>query len=169
MSYSLRLAGFAVAGTRAESEAAIASVFGPDAAVFSKAVGPIGADAVTGWFLATKTRQEVLPYYTAMTRAAHKTMTSSETLDPDGMGQEIREAAVLRGAWNIYLDQNDPGRQGTFTEWLTSLGLEMKEHSLFGDQPIDAAIFAAQAAEPVLTPAEIADVGARVLLEYNAL
>ena len=57
MSYSLRLAGFTVTGTRAESEAAIASVFGPDAAVFSKAVGPVGSDVVTGWLLATKTRQ----------------------------------------------------------------------------------------------------------------
>ena len=169
MSYSLRLAGLTRITTRSAAEAAVASVFGPGAVIFSTPVGPIGADAVTYWMSATKTRPEVLPYFVAMTRAVHETATSVDVVAPDGLAQTITDLGVVTGAWRVYLDQREGGRVETIDAYLSSMGLEVKWGSIMGDQPIDAAIAAANAAEPALTPEQIAAIASRVAEEYAAL
>lgn len=169
MSYSLRLAGLTKTLTRAAAHAAVESVFGPNAVVFDTPVGPVGADTISHWMCATKTRPEVLDYFIAMTRAVHETATSVDVVAPDGLAQTITDLAVITGAWRVYVDQREGGRTETIADYLSSLGLEIKWGSLMGDQPIDAAILAAEAAEQPLTPEEIAAIATRVAEEYAAL
>lgn len=161
MNYTLRLAGLTAAGTRARAEAAIASVFGENAAAFSLAVGPIGQDLVTHWWVDTKTRPEVLPYYVAITRATHESELTTEDLDPQHQDQRIMRGAELRGAWVVYLNQQT-GEADDKHAWLASLGLEIKQLSLFGGELIDMAILSAQTAEPTMTPEALAQLAARV-------
>lgn len=142
--YTIRMAGITVVGTRSAAEQGVAAGFGADVAKFSTAVGPIGADEVTHWLLATKTRPVVLPYYIRITNNTHDTEGTTNVIDADGLGQTISLKGVVRGAWRVYDDRRKGGHKTEIAKWLADMGLEIKRMTVDGVAPIDTAIQAAK-------------------------
>lgn len=140
--YNRRIVGITIAGTREQANAAINARFGPNAINFGTPVGPVGTDTVTHWLVCSKTRSDVLGVFASETQQLHGGAGTSKASGPEHQTITRDADGAVLGAWSTY-----EGGYAGWVAWLGGLGMEVKERSPLGGEPIDAVIDAAHALE----------------------